>query len=146
LRFRAIAGVWHRSVRKREQRGIEDGPAGKYHRSFDDVLQLTDVTWPMIRNEALHHPRADPGDRFVLLLCEPLHEMLHQQRNILAALAQRWQAYRKHAQTVVQIVAKLACVHAGLEVLIRGCQYAYVDGHRLCATHTLDFTLLQYSE
>src|SRR6202008_3168760 len=76
--------------------------------SLDGIFQLANIAGPTIANQAIHSPRVD-----FPLLCASLSgiflkKVIHQKRNGLQALAQRWDFYRNDRQTVIKILAKAA--------------------------------------
>src|SRR6202008_1623499 len=76
--------------------------------SLDGIFQLANIAGPTIANEAIHSTRAD-----FPLLCASLsgiflQKVIHQKRNVLQALAQRWDFYRNDRQAVIKIFAKTA--------------------------------------
>jgi hypothetical protein len=68
--------------------------------------------------------------------------MLHKQRNVVRALAQRWHVDRDHRQAEVQILAERTLLDLPFEILVGGSDDADVDVHRLCRSETLHFAFL----
>ena len=62
--------------------------ATKHEGPLDDVLQLPHVAGIIVGHEQRHDIRRDASDRLALPPVEPGDEVLHQQRNILLALAE----------------------------------------------------------
>src|SRR5262245_10791428 len=80
--------------------GQDDTARGHDHRALDHVLQLAHVAWPLVAHEPVHgvgsdHPLAQRLEVF-------REEMLDEERNVAAALAQRGQRQRHHVETVEQ--------------------------------------------
>src|SRR5262249_25982290 len=72
--------------------------------------------------------------------------VLHQQRQIVAPLAQRRQLGRKNAQTVEQILAKATARDQRLQVSVRGGEQAHVGLNRLIPAQPLETLLLQRAQ
>ena len=72
--------------------------------ALDDALQLPDVARPWMFLKPTQHLVVDALDAPVQLLVEPLDEMAHEQRNVVAALAQRRQPQRDDGQRFVELV------------------------------------------
>ena len=73
-------------------------------------------------------------------------EMLGQERDVLAALAQRRQRDRDDVQAVVQVLAELPFGHELLQVPLRGGDDAHVHRERSRAADALDRPLLQHAQ
>ena len=58
-----------------------------------------------------------------------LGELVEDLLDVLGALAKWRRQDTQHVETVVQILAKRAMGHHGLEVAMRGCDDAHVDEH-----------------
>ena len=73
-------------------------------------------------------------------------EMLEQQRNILAALAQRGQVHGHHIETVVEIGAKQALT-AEFQQIDLGCSnHTAVDGNERVRAQALQHSFLQHAQ
>ncbi len=69
--------------------------AGQNGAPLQNVLQFADIARPVVGGEFGHAPRIHPLDR--RLAAHPLHEMVHQQRQILACSASAGVRMRKTA-------------------------------------------------
>ena len=78
------------------------------HRALDHVAQLAHVARPVVLLEDPHRRRIERRHRLVVARVELGEERLHQQRQVLLALAQRRQLDGEHVQPVVQVLAQLA--------------------------------------
>ena len=75
-----------------------------------------------------------------------LDEMGHQRRNVHAACTQRWQKYRKHIETVVEIAAKFALLYHLRQITI-GCRHE-PNVHLMgpIAAQAFELLFLKYSQ
>ena len=78
------------------------------HRTFEHVFELADIAGPVVLHQQLHRRPRDAGHRFLHLLGVLGEEVLRQQRDVLAPLAQRRQANRNHVDPIEQIFAEAA--------------------------------------
>ena len=77
---------------------------------------------------------------------ELLEEVLHQHRNVVAAIAQRRQLNRDHVQAVVEILAKRALGHHPRQLGIGRGDDAHVHLDRLVVADALELALLQRAQ
>ena len=75
-----------------------------------------------------------------------LQEVLDEQRNIFAALAQRRQVKRDHVQTVEQILAERAFAHHLPQIDVGRGDDAHVDVHLLHAAEMHELAILQHAQ
>ena len=80
------------------------------HRALNHMFQFPDVPRPLVALERRHHPFGNPIDFLAEVRGELAHEILHQQRNVALAFAQRGEMNRKHIEAVVEIRAIVACL------------------------------------
>ena len=80
---------------------LDEVPLGQDRRALDDVAQLADVAGPRIVLEKVHRLLVDRAHRFAVARVELVEEVLHEQRNVLLAIAQRRQLDGEHVQPVV---------------------------------------------
>src|SRR5581483_2484123 len=144
------------------ERGIERGAAGaggrgdvlprqrdQPHRraarlqidaALEHVAQLADVARPVVRHEGLQRLLVDLA---LAVGIDALEERLHQERQILLALAQRRHADRHHRETEVEIFAELALLHLFGQLLLGGGDDADVDLDGAVAADAADLALLE---
>ncbi len=91
----------------------DDGP-------FDAVLQLADVPRPRMLHHNLHRLRRDLQAFPLQLPAVHREKVLHQQRNVLAAVPQRRDDDRKYVQPVIQVLPENLFGHRRLQVLVGG--------------------------
>ena len=89
----------------------------------------------------VHTQNALAGCRSILL-----QEMIDQQRDVFATLAQRRHRDRNHAQAVVQVFAESIFGHLLVEIAVGGRDHAHVDGNLGRAAHRPNAALLQYTQ
>ena len=77
---------------------------------------------------------------------ELLQEVLHQQRHVVAAFAQRRQLHRDHVEPVEQILAERPVGHHSREVGMRRGDHAHVDLDRVRVADALELALLQHPQ
>ena len=82
-------------------------------------------------------------DRFGHHARKPVRQMLREQRDVLASLAQRGKRDRKDIQPVVQIVPEPVLSNFVSQVAIGGGNHPHVDVHRARASESLELPLLQ---
>ena len=87
-----------------------------------------------------HRPRGPT------LGAELLEEVLHEQRDVLAALAQRRQLHRDHVQPVEEILAERAVGDHLREVAVGRGDDAHVDLDRVRVADALELALLQHAQ
>src|SRR5439155_11715396 len=110
-------------------------------RALHHVLQLAHVAWPVVLEQDLHrllaHVFHPPLGRV------PLQEVIHEQRDVVPALAQRRELDRDHVEPVVEVGAEPSLRDIALQVGVGGGHQAAVDLDRLRAAHRDDLALLQ---
>ena len=72
--------------------------------------------------------------------------MLHQQRDVVAPLAQRRQLDADHVQPVEQVLAEAAVLHLALQVDVGGGDDAHVDLDRLHAAEAHELAFLHHAQ
>ena len=113
------------------------------HRAFDQVLQLTDVAGEGVVEQRLDRPLAEAGHVALVTLAVVVQEVLHQQRDVVAPLAQRRQVDREHVEPVEQVFAETPLAHGLAEVFVGRGHHAHVHPQRPGAADALDFPLLE---
>jgi len=116
------------------------------HHAVRHVAQFTHVPAPGMGKQALHQLGRALGHRQVMALRGLLQEMLEQQRNVLAPLAQGRQLDHDHVEAVVQILAEAALVRALAQVVLGGRHDAGIYRNQLIAAQALQAALLKYAQ
>ena len=94
----------------------------------------------------IHGRRRHPRDALVHLLCELLDEVVHQQRNVFAAFAQRRQLDTKHVEPIEKIWAEVTVFDQRLQVFVRRGDTAEIHIDLLVAADAHDLALLQNAQ
>ena len=98
---------------------------GHDERTVDGVRQLAHVARPVIALEAIDGRRRERLRR-VAALVELREEVLREELDIVAALAQRRHVQRKHLQPVEQVLAQPAGRHCVVRIAVRRGEDAHV--------------------
>src|SRR5207245_10798856 len=72
----------------------------------DLVLELADVTGPVVARQDAHHLRVDAQLRGAVLACDLPEEMIDEERNVVAAVAERGRLDADDVEAEVEILAK----------------------------------------
>ncbi|MDR8732335.1 hypothetical protein FEQ05_05728 [Burkholderia pseudomultivorans] len=72
--------------------------------------------------------------------------MAREQRNVVAALAQRRQAQPDHVEPVIQVLAKQPLPHARFEILVRRGDHAHVRAQRIVAADAIELPVRQHAQ
>src|SRR5208283_1518860 len=73
-------------------------------------------------------------------------KIVHQQRNILAPLAKRWDLNRKDIEAVEKVLTKLLIPDHGGKVAMSGGNHAHVDTDRVSASQAFELLLLHRAQ
>src|SRR5689334_5078832 len=101
------------------------------HGALDDVLELTDVPWPRVRDEPLHRRLTHRLDVLPDLRRVLPNEVVDQRGYVLATRAQRRYLNGEDIQAVEEVGAERPRGHRGRQVPIGGGDDADVDRHGL---------------
>src|SRR4029077_11744859 len=71
------------------------------HSSLDEILEFTNIAWPIPSPQPLHYRCRNRFDRLLHLLGELLDEMAYEQRNVFFAVSQRGDTDRKNIQPII---------------------------------------------
>src|SRR6516225_7586215 len=116
------------------------------HRSLNHVLQLANVSWPMVRLKHFQSSLVDIFDLLSDLARVALREVFHQHGDVLFAISQRWHIDGKHVQAVEQVASEGSCVDSCLQVAIGSGDNAHVNSDGLIPADALKLALLQYTQ
>jgi serine/threonine protein kinase len=111
------------------------------HGALDRCAQLPHVSGPVVPEQLVDKLLRCTGEASELLV-----EHLDEQRDVVAALAQRWQAQRHHVEPVVEVGAEVSAVDGRAQILVSRRHHADVDADRIAATDALDHTLLDRAQ
>src|ERR1700730_10483197 len=146
-RFEARRGAERQARGNVGRQGAPVGPGGpgEHGAALHGIFELPDVPGPRVAEEALHGGGAQPQDA-ALSLREPGQEVLSQERNVLATLAERWQRHRNHVEAIEEIFAEAALVDHLREIAVRGGDDTCVDGDGLCRADGPDLAALERAQ
>ena len=109
--------------------------------TFSSSRTLPGQSWP---TEAIHGVGRDHA------LAEGLgvlgQEVLGEQRDVAAPLAERGQRERHHVQPVEEVLAEAPLLHHALEVAVGGGEHAHVHPDQLVAADALEGALLERAQ
>ncbi len=100
--------------------------AAEHKSSFNFILQLTDIAGPIVRHQQRERLRGNAGDASALQPVEAGDELLHQQRDVLLAAAQRRQFHAHDVDAIVKILTKNAEAYLLHQIFVRGHQNSYI--------------------
>ena len=130
-------GVAERERRARRQ---DDG-------ALQDVLELADVAGPVVAPRASASRRQGcVSIRLLSARDRPPHQVLDEQRDVLAAIAQRRERDREHVEPIVQVAAEAALAHFLGQIAVGRGDDAHVDVHRARAAQPLELSFLQHAQ
>ena len=112
------------------------------HGVFQHIVELPDVSGPVIALEELHDLTGDGLDLLGHLLVQPLQLIVRKQRDVLRPLAEGGDVDIHHVQPVVEVLPELPVLHHLPEILVGGGNDPNVHRLRLAA-HSGDLPLLQ---
>src|SRR5437016_13845032 len=134
-----------RGRRQRDQIRIDfqDGSIAEHDGTLDHVLELADVSRPLVGTEMLHRLRRHGTDLLPEVPGEAREEEHDQSRDVGATLAQRWDLDRKHVQPVEETRTEAPRPHRFLEIAIRRGDHPHVHPKRPARPHGFELLLLE---
>jgi hypothetical protein len=131
----------------REILGTDHLRAAGDDQALDDVFQLADVARPRVVAQQLGRVGGNLPHRRAVVLHEPLEEGVDQERDVLAALAQRRHRQVDDVQAIEQILAERAFGNHVAKVPVGGGDDADIDAsHRAIRADLLDFAGLHEAQ
>src|SRR5262249_49197586 len=116
---------------------------GDDYRALDDVLQLADVSRPVVRLEQFRHLFVDAADPLSGAFGVPMDEILDEQGNVRPPPAQGGHCQGKDVEPIEEVRSERPVGDRRLQIPIRCRDDSDVDSDRPGATDTLEFALLQ---
>src|SRR6516162_11949347 len=116
------------------------------HRSLNHVLQLANVTGPIVRLKHFQSSLVYILDLLSDLARVALREVFHQHGDVLFAISQWWHIDGKNVQSVKQVAAEGSRVDGFFQVAIGVGDNTHVNGDGLIPAHTLKLALLQHTQ
>lgn len=135
--------VWRLSAQQKKVRSNQIVRSQDYG-TLEDIGQFPDVAGPVVQHEELHGLRREALGRLMHLVAEALQEVVGQEWDVLAALAQWGEENRDDMDAVVEILAKLPRLDRAPQILIRGSNKAEVDSGWSLAAYAVELVLLQH--
>ena len=102
------------SLRRPEIAGADGVALRHQHGAFDRVIELADVAGPAVIEQHLHRRRIEARETFAIALRVLPQKVSREQRNVLAAIAQRRQMHLDRVQAEEQVLPEPAGRHFGV--------------------------------
>ena len=112
--------------------------------AFDHILELTHISRPRVRRQALHTLLIGSDSRWSWSMLP--QEVRHEQMKILAPLSQRRQMQLNNIQTIEQVTSESPGSRKLLEIGITRSDHSCSNFNRLVAADRNHLTLLQHSQ
>src|SRR5947207_2618675 len=116
------------------------------HGALERVLQLADVARPRVRQQAPVRLRLDGVGAALVLGTVAVEEGAHEDRHVLAALAQRRHGDGHRVDAKVEVLAEAAVLHRLLGVAVGRREQAEVHGDGLGAADPPHHALLEHAQ
>src|SRR5450830_213959 len=129
--------------RRRKVVGVENAAVTHEDGPLDAVLQLANVPRPVIAHEDVDRRRRDTPHVLAMPRRVLLDEVVRQEGDVGAPVAQGRQEDREHVEAVEKILAEAPLRHRGFEVPVRRGHEADVDRNRMKAAEPFELPLLQ---
>src|SRR6266478_3861505 len=118
----------------------------KDHGPLDDVLELANVSRPMIGLEQLQRVLVDSADVLLGLLRIALHEVLDQHRNVFSPFPKSGEVDREDVQAIEEVGAKRSRRGRRRQITVRRGNYADVGGNDPITSDSLELSLLEHTQ
>src|SRR4029077_5023463 len=116
----------------------------QHHEAFNEILHLSDVSWPAVPPHDSHGLAIDLNSGFPPSTHVQRQKMTDEKRYIRVALPQRWQFQWKNVQTIKEILPKFPLPHRNPKIPIGRRDDSDIDLHSSVAAHRLKLPLLKY--
>src|SRR5579875_1572759 len=121
-------------------------PSTKHDEAFGEVFQFAKVAGPGVLLENLHGAATDRFRLLSELVAEYANEVIHQQRHIAGASAQRRHPDVEHVDSIEKVGAEAAFSHFCFKIAICPANEADIDRALVYASETHDPEVLQDAE
>src|SRR5579872_7144760 len=111
--------------------------------AFQKVLQLANIPRPIMAAQRIHHVRGNDIDDLVKAIREFAHEVVDEEGNVVAALAQRRQRNGKDIETIKKVGSKAPVGYHLLQVLVGSRHDADIDSNSAGTSESFKFLLLK---
>src|SRR5712692_11158065 len=125
---------------------LERRLTGENDGAMNDVLKLAHVARPVITDQGLQRSRRYRPNVAVAFTGDLAHEVLHEERDVLAPLPERRHVDGQYIETIEEVVAERPLAHRLAEIDVGGGEHAHVDRDRPHAAHPLHLALLEHAE
>src|SRR5580704_6774525 len=125
------------------KRYLQNAARGQNYGTLDHVFQFSNVSRPPVFSQGFHGSGWDRINRFVHLLRSLPDEMLHEQRNVIRALAQGRNRDWENIQAVIKIAAKLLLQNHLFQIAMGRGHNPNVNFFRPRTAQPLELALLQ---
>src|SRR2546422_2895698 len=122
---------------------LQRGPPRQHDGPLDDVLQLPDVPWPRVSDEAIHRALRDHVDLASELLGESREKERRELGDVRRPFAQGGHVEREDVQAIEEVRAEPPGAHGLLQVAVGRGDHPHVHADRLVAAHRLELLLLE---
>ena len=139
---RRLLAVGHRRAGSESVRQAQHAVRTHHDRALDQVAELAHVAGPVVALERRQRLGGHLADRPSEARALAAREVLDEERDVLATLAQRRQPDRDDVQAVVEVLAEATRPHLGEQVAIARRHEAHVDDAHLRAAEPLHLALL----
>ena len=131
-----------------EEVGRPNGiPRARDDGRLDRVLQLAHVAGPIVRHEDVDRLVAHPVDAGPLQAQSlPIDEVAHQERDVLAPLAQRGEMDMDHLQAVEEILPEAPRPHGGGQIGVGSGDEAEVAADQVIPPEPAELVLLEHAQ
>src|ERR1700722_11909570 len=138
-------GVWNpglRGLMAFERRWFKDAITGEDNATLDVILELSNVSRPVVAHHRAHGFFRNQFDRFLHRPGKLLNEIFHELWNIGLPFAQWRQVNRENIQPVIQVFTEFTILSHSLQILVGRGDDANIDSCRTRAANCLKLALL----
>src|SRR5581483_6395049 len=133
-------------ARELEVLGVDRRPAALDRGAREDVPQLADVPRPVVEAEARERLGGDALESAPDLARDLGEEPLRDERDVVAALAERRERHRRDVEPEVEVLAEPPSAHERLEVAVSRGHDPCPEGARVALAEALVLPLLEDAE
>src|SRR6266478_764368 len=112
-------------------------------RSFDDVLEFANITWPRVRLKKLQGLAVHPAYVLAQFPRSTIDEVLNQRGNIFPSFAQSRHLNRKNAEAVKQVATKVSSSDGRLQIAVGSSDHADIRLDGPSSADALKFMFLE---
>src|SRR5207344_3230348 len=116
-------------------RGPDDTLLIQHHEALNEILHLSDVSWPAVSPHYRHGIAIHLNSRFLSPTRVKGQEMTNKKRYVRVALTQRWKFQWKNVQAIKEIFPKFSLPHRYPKIPIGRRDDSDIDLHSSVAAH-----------